>query len=163
MCVCVRACVRVCVCVCVCACVRACARACVRACYLRSCWCMLVAYCLHAAHTRIRVLHRKGRTKFQRSASVVAHQNQFYLKGWPACVALAKLYAHIHLPVAIVAGWMCFYYAVLSFLVARRLCKEAVLSTPVSPLGADAVCMRSLVIPEHLPTKLLLAACTQLS
>ena len=45
---------------------------------------------------------------------------------------LWKLYVQIHLPVAIVACWMCFYYAVMAFLISRRLCKDAARDTPVS-------------------------------
>ena len=74
-----------------------------------------------------------GRSRrFQRSASTVAHQQKFHYKGRQAAVELCKLYAQIHLPVAIVAGWMCFYYAIMSFVISRRLCKDAVNDTPVS-------------------------------
>ena len=106
-----------------------------------------------------RLLSAKGsrrHLRLQRSPSTVAHQQKFFLQGGQAAWELTKwgaptrlpcrsglqaaepgccgrLYTHIHLPVAIVAGWMCAYYAVLSFLIARRLCKEAVLSTPARP------------------------------
>ena len=81
-----------------------------------------------------------GRSRrFQRSASTVAHQQKFHYKGRQAAVALCKLYVQIHLPVAIVAGWMCFYYAIMSFVISRRLCKDAVNDTPVSTFGAGVL------------------------
>lgn len=86
-----------------------------------------------AASRLLSTTRSRKRNKLQRSASTLAHEDKFFLKGWPAIVELAKLYAHIHLPVAIVASWMCFYYALLAFLIARRLCTEAVISTPVRP------------------------------
>ena len=67
----------------------------------------------------------------KRSRSAAAHRAQFYTKGTAALRALCVLFVQIHIPVAIVAIWMCGYYALISYLVVRQFCTDAVTSTPV--------------------------------
>lgn len=73
----------------------------------------------------------RSKATLQRSKSAAEHRAKFYLKGRDALRALCTLFVEIHVPVAIVAVWMCGYYALVCFLVVRRFCRDAVASTPV--------------------------------
>ena len=49
-----------------------------------------------------------------------------------ACRALCLLFVKIHAPVAVVVLWLTGIFALVSFAVVRRLCRDAVKDTPVS-------------------------------